>query len=277
MEYLRQIGTGILIAVISIAIILGGYSLATTEGRLAYQAPANTEIQNGGSPVETQTSMPVTLTPAVTSTDTALPTATSFPTNTPSQNVAYCPPPAGWIAIIVKPLDTLASIANTYQMTQEEIVQGNCLSEYKVEAGNLLYVQPATFAATQIIAPPVACGAPSGWVDYYVVQGDTLYNIGVRYRVKVSDLQKANCLGSSTNITVGQKLKVPYVLATSTPLVPPTGMPATSEPTITTLPTTQEPSPLPPTEVTPPPVEPFTATPVAIPGTPTLPPDPTPG
>jgi len=274
MESLRQIGTGILLAVISIAIVVGGFTLATAEGHVADSAPATETLQ----PVlatETQ-DIPVipieTFTPLAAAsavlTETSLPTATELPTATSlptasvtpvtpvntaqSTTTVVCVPPAGWIAIVVQASDTLSSLAQTYQMTQSAILQGNCLADNQaLHAGSLLYVKPRPTTTPNISVPP--CGAPYGWIDYYVLSGDTLYSIGLRYRVPVGDLQRANCLGSSVNIQLGQRLKVPNV-ATTEPLKT-----ATTAPTVTQAPTlTSEP----PTSA-PPPTEPPTAIPEA--------------
>jgi len=86
----------------------------------------------------------------------------------------------------------------------------------------------------------IPCGAPAGWVQYIVQPGDNLYQISLRYRLSVSELQSANCLGGSTLIYSGQKLWVPNV-PTSTPAAPtvfiefPTATPIPSDtPTPTT-------------------------------------------
>jgi LysM repeat protein len=54
-----------------------------------------------------------------------------------------------------------------------------------------------------------SCGPPSGWVQYTVVAGDNLYRLGIAFGVSVSDLQWANCIGSSTTIRAGSNLWVP--------------------------------------------------------------------
>jgi LysM repeat protein len=61
------------------------------------------------------------------------------------------------------------------------------------------------------------CGAPANWGNYIVKPGDTLYGLSLRFGATVSALQRANCLGESTLLKVGQKLRVP-----PGPSVPPT-------------------------------------------------------
>ncbi len=76
---------------------------------------------------------------------------------------------------------------------------------------------PTTPFPTRTFVP---CGAPYGWIQYTVQPGDTLYAIGQAYGVTVSQLQQANCLGSSTIIHAGEKLWVPNVI-TRTPSATP--------------------------------------------------------
>ena len=55
-------------------------------------------------------------------------------------------------------------------------------------------------------------GPPAGWVSYIVQPGDALSKISAAYDLKVTDLQRANCMGSSVDIFYGQKLYVPYLV-----------------------------------------------------------------
>ncbi|MBC8334829.1 MAG: LysM peptidoglycan-binding domain-containing protein [Anaerolineales bacterium] len=75
---------------------------------------------------------------------------------------------------------------------------------------------PTTSAGLTLTLIP--CGVPAGWITYTVKSGDNLYRIGLAYRVSVTDLQSANCLGYSTRIIVGKNIYVPNV-PTSTPAI----------------------------------------------------------
>ena len=167
------------------------------------------------------------------------------------------------MAIIVQPFDTLASIAQTYQLSPIAIQQSNCLTSDVLQAGTVVYVPPMSTAMPRITSVP--CGAPYGWVNYYVVQGDTLYNLSGRYRVSVDQLQRANCLGASSLIQAGKILKVPNV-ATTVPTAGPTMIPSATELPTVTVPratdVTPPPADPPPTD---PPTEPPNDPPTAIP------------
>jgi len=238
MESLRQIGAGFLLAIISIGIVLGGFALSTAEGVVDNGNPALISSPTAIAILPTVFVTVPVLTEAVQGT---LPvsfteTPTQTVTSTPPPTSAACQPPAGWIGIVVQSYDTLDSLAQTYRTTVAAIKQGNCLFSDQLVIGSFLYVPPrapATF---------VPCGAPPGWVNYYVVSGDTLYSISLRYRVTVTQLQIANCLGSSTYLQVGKLLKVPNVTP-STPVVPPTAVWTETVPpsaTLTTAPQASE-------------------------------------
>jgi LysM repeat protein len=105
----------------------------------------------------------------------------------------------------------------------------------------------------------VPCGSPNTWVIYIVRPGDSLYYISQVYGVTVAELQRANCLGTSTTLRTGQTLYVPPwapIVPTSTPIV-------VVMPTSTSLPTNTMVF-IPPTDTaTQPPVATATEPPVA--------------
>ena len=221
MRNARQIVTGLLIALVSIGIILGGFSLSLAEGGLTGRAPASPTVPS-------PTWMPftpftVTDTPATIVTELSLtPTLTFTPPPTP----VNCPPPIGWLVYIVQPGDTLDLLVFRYNTTSAAIIQANCLLSTTILPGSILYLPPVPTAT------PIPCGAPSGWVIYIVKPGDTLYNISQLYNITVGELQRANCL-NTTIIHVGQKLYVPpWAPKTFTPTITLTAT-GTNSPTAT--------------------------------------------
>jgi LysM repeat protein len=122
--------------------------------------------------------------------------------------------------------DTIEQIAADYQVTQTDLMAGNCLVSTTLLPGTILYIpfptptaSPQPTKVPQPTAPAtvtpipintiVTCGAPRGWVIYSVQAGDTLYKLSVIFGITINQLQVANCLGSSTNIYTGQRLYVP--------------------------------------------------------------------
>jgi len=209
MQALRQLGGGVIIAIVSVILVLGGISLALAETlppsaaptQIPPTLPLSFPTPTPAFVLETATQLSETPTGTTTSTATASSTATLLlpPTS--------CPPPAGWIAIITSPNDTIYSLAQRYNTTPENLSAKNCLASINLSAGFLLYVPPV--AATAKVIP---CGPPAGWVKTHVVQaGDNLYRIALSYGITYPQLQAANCMGSSVLIYVGQKLWVPNV------------------------------------------------------------------
>lgn len=259
MRALREMSGGLIIAVVSLLLVLGGISLSLAENRPLEQPTPTPLPPIIATSIELPTFTPIltTNTLAAPTTETATQTATS--TVLPSATLAVavvCNPPAGWIQIIVSANDTLYTIAERYKTTAENLNTSNCLNNNIPAVGSRLYVPPVP---TVTVIP---CGPLAGWIRAYTVKpGDNLYRISLLYRTTVSQLQRANCMGSSTIIYVGQKLYVPNV-PTSTPgvtvvpntntpsLTPPTSAPtdtsappsATTAPTNTNVPPTVTPS-----------------------------------
>ena len=175
-------------------------------------------------------------------------TLTPRPTVTPTEP---CPYPADWQPYIVQGGDTLQSLALRYGVAYQHLVQANCLDSQTALPGQVIWVPPPDVTPTRT-SLPTRCGPPSGWEQYFVQKGDTLYSLAQRCRTTVLAIKQANCLTSNL-ILVGQKLWLPCRPATPTPL--PTYTPTetatlrpTSTPTETPTPTptsTSEVSPLP--------------------------------
>jgi LysM repeat protein len=201
MDTLRQIGGSLLLALFSVALVIGGISLALAE---SYVPVIPT-------PSETLALIPVidTYTPTLQVVESFTPTTPS-PTQTvpPPTN---CPPPAGWIAVSVQPGDTLASLATRHQSTPEQLLVANCLFSSDLPTGSIVYV-PSIPTQTSI-----PCGPPAGWIRYTVRPGNTLTGLSQAFGVSVTQLQFANCMPfNQFSLAVGQVIWVPNV-ATRTP------------------------------------------------------------
>lgn len=205
MQALRQMGGGLVIAIISLLLVVGGISLALAETR-APEQPTSTPL-----PIIIATSLEQSSpTPIIAPTDIlGIPTLTASDTALPSATLAapvVCNPPIGWVRIVVSTNDTLYTIAERYKTTTDILNTSNCLNNTIPAAGSLLYVPPIP---TVTVIP---CGAPAGWVKAHVVQpGDNLYRIALSYGITYPQLQRANCMGSSVTIYAGQVLWVPNV------------------------------------------------------------------
>ena len=213
MQVLRQLGGGLFYGLVSALLVIGGLSLA-----LAETMPTTRPTQTSTLPA-----IPQTLTPTLPG-PTQVPSSTPLPTETPLPPT-NCPPPSGWIRISVQSGETLDILAARYNTTTGQLIQANCLLTSNLLPGYGLYVpnvpQPVTATFT-FIPTIIRCGPFPGWILGYTVQpGDTLFRIAFLYRTGTQDLQRANCL-LSTTIFTGQKLWVPNV---PTMVPPPTFTP----------------------------------------------------
>ena len=207
MQALRQMGGGLVIAIISLLLVVGGISLALAEAKPPEQ-PTSTPLPPI---IATSLELPIaTPTPIIADTNT-VPTPIVMPSATLALAPVVCNPPAGWFQIVVNTNDTLYTIAERYKTTAEILSVNNCLNNTVPAIGAILYVPPVP---TVTVIP---CGAPFSWIKAYSVQpGENLYRISLLYRTTVSQLQVANCMGGSITIYPGQLLWVPNV-PTSTP------------------------------------------------------------
>ena len=228
MQSLRQLSFGLLLALASAVIILGGFLLAFTEGGMAPASQISpTALLTSTvfpSPIAPTPPIPLAATEAIPPTPSPSPTYTVIP---PSS----CPPPPGWVPYTIYPGDSLESLAQRFHTTVETLRQGNCLYSPQLIAGYALYVPPLPVS-------PTVCVPPAGWVKYIVQPGDNLYRIGLSYGMRAADLQRANCLSSPNLIIAGSTIYVPNIptltpVFTSTPVVPPT-LPATFTPAVPT-------------------------------------------
>lgn len=241
MQALRQLGSGVIIAIVSVILVLGGISLAIAEtlppSATPTQAPPTLPLNIPTATFTSTLAFPTLQTETPTETASPSPTATSLPS-------VSCIYPNGWIVITTTSNDTIYSLAQRYRTTPENLSIGNCLKSINLSPGTLLYVPPVISTATA-----VPCGPPAGWVKAHVVQpGENLYRIALSYGITYPQLQAANCMGNSVLIYVGQRLWVPNV-PTLTPVPGVTLVP--DFPTNTPSPTASL-TPMPPTATQPP-------------------------
>ena len=263
MQNLRQLGGGVIIALVSVVLVIGGISLALAETLPSQATPTpiapTTSLEFPTATFTAASILTETGTSTQTQTSTPFATETLFATNTLFVQVS-CNPPSGWIRILTGSGDTVYSLAQRYKTTAESLGAANCLSSFDIPVGLALYVPPVP---TVTVIP---CGPPAGYVKRHVVQsGDNLYRIALSYGITYPQLQRANCMGSSTTIYAGQLLWVPNI-ATRTPVPGVTIIPDFPTTTSTQIPTATD---IPPTATfTPIPTATFTFTPSNTPPSP---------
>jgi LysM repeat protein len=236
MKNLHNLLIGLLTAITSSLIVIGGVSLALAEGltpTLVPTQPAPELMMPTFVPLVLQSNaqiLPIfTTTPTTSATDTiVMPTA--------------CPPPKGWQAYTIQIGDTLPALANRSGISKNKLSQANCLLIDTLLPDTILYVPPTPTpkpTATKTLIPipsltsiRIPCGPPPGWVRYIVRPSDTLYKLSLSVGASVYQLQSANCLGNSQFIMAGETLFVPHL--PYIPYVPPATptFTATPQPTV---------------------------------------------
>jgi len=225
MQALRQMGGGVIIAVVSLLLVIGGITLSLAE--------TSSSIPNTPTPIPSLTQIPELFAPTSTNTIAVL---TDTPTATPTETIlpsTACSVPAGWFQVSVGANDTLYTIAERYRTSTDQLSAANCLTNLNPPVGSLIYVPPVPTVTV------ISCGPLGGWVKTHRVQsGDNLFRIALSYGISYPQLQRANCMGSSTTIYAGQLLWVPNV-PTLTPAVTSTftNMPAATNTTDFSTPT----------------------------------------
>ncbi len=215
MRGLKDLSSGLIIAMIVAATVFGALVLS-----IRGQPMLISEL-----PIPTAT-IQTTITPLIPTHSATRPAVTAVivtPSLSPTPTPTVCPIPTDWQRYSVGPFDTLDSITQRFNLTADQLVRTNCLSDPRVVAGQTIYVPPFRPTATT-----VPCFPPYNWARYIVQPGETLGSIAYRYGISVYTLMLANCL-STSYIYYGQVLYVPPVFPIVT--LPPTLIPPTFTPT----------------------------------------------
>lgn len=109
---------------------------------------------------------------------------------------------------VVKPGDTLNSIARSFNTTVSAIVSANNISNPNlIYAGQTLTIPTGDGGAPPEPTPPPQ--PPTGDCTYVVQSGDTLSRIAVKYNTTVANLSAMNGITNPNLIYAGQVLNVP--------------------------------------------------------------------
>ncbi len=162
MKSIRNLGSALIYAVLSLVFVVGGLSLALAEGRVNLGAPTAKASPTLYLPSATATEVTPTeiVVPTIAPSDTAqaiivtatqlaqpLPSSTASPRPLATSTRVYdatavrCGPYVGWLKnYIVKQGDTLFHIATLYQTTVQALQTANCLPGYTIYPGQVLWV-----------------------------------------------------------------------------------------------------------------------------------------
>ncbi len=113
---------------------------------------------------------------------------------------------ATYFLYTVAPGDSLNQIARRFKTTPDSIMALNQMTSPDVLS-----------VGQQLKIPGEAPPELGGYSSYTVQSGDTLSSIARTYNISVADLQKLNGITNPDLVTPGQVLKVPGIVAASTP------------------------------------------------------------
>ena len=142
----------------------------------------------------------------------------------PRERVAY-------VEHFVRPGETMGGIARQYHVSVEMVQSANPrLRPTALRVGQLVVIPTGATPLSaelrrSIETPVVIASAPAG--IHRVRSGETLGSIAGSYQVSVAQLQRWNGMGTSTRITVGQKLRVGPLAASSVAAAPKHSAPPT--------------------------------------------------
>ena len=118
---------------------------------------------------------------------------------------------------VVRPGDTLYSIARRFNVSPAELARANgLLNPNLIFVGQEIRIPDSPQPATPTLAPDHRA---EGAYRMHVVQpGENLFRIGLKYGVSVGAIAAANNLGNTTLIFVGQQLRIPVSAAEASDL-----------------------------------------------------------
>ncbi|MCB8943791.1 MAG: LysM peptidoglycan-binding domain-containing protein [Ardenticatenaceae bacterium] len=186
----------------------------------SYPAP-ETNVTPTESTESPDATSPETTTETTTDTQPAAEGETTEPETTETETTTDEPtaeaPPLEDGVYVVRAGDTLGQIAFIYNITVEDLMAANNLTNPDVlDVGQQLVIPDAGFAETADSTPSdeTTTEQPSdetpGTEQIHIVQpGDNLYRIGLNYGFTIDELAEYNNLTDVNNLEVGQEIRIP--------------------------------------------------------------------
>lgn len=141
--------------------------------------------------------------------------SSTAPIPAPTDTVASAPPESSSINLPMTPMETpasspMASAPITFDPNAPAIAPSGS------SAGRFNPTRPGTPVASTLVTAPVTDVTPA--TTYTVKSGDTLWELGKKFRVPYSEIAAANNIRASAALHAGQKLIIPgKAVAASTP------------------------------------------------------------
>ncbi len=139
-------------------------------------------------------------------------TATAVAAPETDEADATCPVPDGWQQATIEEDMTLRDIAEILGSKARVIKEGNCLPNYSVTPGQVIWVpislNPLEKDAETAVEDIVNCPYPENWVQVSVLKDQKLRDIAHAIGVQPWEIKTANCL-PDTKVQAGMILWVP--------------------------------------------------------------------
>ena len=156
------------------------------------------------------------------------PTATLEPSRTPEPSET--PTPSGPLTYVVEEGDSLASIADQFEVTIDQLIAANNLVDpNNIGVGSQLIIpDPDADLPTETALPGTL--VPGTTIEYVVKSGDSLLAIAVRFNTTIESISEANDLDPVDVLFVGKKLIILVNIVTPVPTDTPSPFTATPSP-----------------------------------------------
>jgi len=156
------------------------------------------------------------------------PTATLEPSPTPEPS--QTPTPSGPITYVVEEGDSLASIADQFEVSIDQLIAANNLVDpNNIGVGSQLII-PDPDADLPTETPLPGTLVPGTTIEYVVKSGDSLLAIAVRFNSTIESISEANDLDPVEVLFVGTKLIILVNIVTPVPTDTPSPFTATPSP-----------------------------------------------
>jgi len=156
------------------------------------------------------------------------PTATLEPSLTPEPSET--PTPSGPLTYVVEEGDSLASIADQFEVSIDQLIAANNLVDpNNIGVGSQLIIpDPDADLPTETALPGTLVAGTT--IDYVVKSGDSLLAIAVRFNTTIESISEANDLDPTEVLFVGRKLIILVNIVTPVPTDTPSPFTATPSP-----------------------------------------------
>ncbi len=156
------------------------------------------------------------------------PTATLEPSLTPEPSET--PTPSGPLTYVVEEGDSLASIADQFEVSIDQLIAANNLVDpNNIGVGSQLIIpDPDADLPTETALPGTLVAGTT--IEYVVKSGDSLLAIAVRFNTTIESITEANDLDPAEVLFVGTKLIILVNIVTPVPTDTPSPFTATPSP-----------------------------------------------